>query len=85
MDERRERGYVPVNRHDPVAPTLAAHHYDTFLLMKTMTNNFTMHYFFTLCSNVPHWRLLKVPAAFVENFIVGHRRVSSSRSSPSRS
>ena len=38
------------------------------LVMKTMTNNFTMHYFFTLCLNAPHWRLLKVPAAFVLGF-----------------
>ena len=33
---------------------------------RTMTINYTMHYFFTLCLNVPHWRLLKVPVAFVE-------------------
>ena len=32
MSERRERGHVPINRHDPMAPTLAAHGYDAFLL-----------------------------------------------------
>ena len=32
MNERRERGYVSVDRHDPVASTLAAHGYDAFLL-----------------------------------------------------
>ena len=30
--------------------------------MKTMTNDFTMHYFFTLCLNVCHWWLLCLPS-----------------------
>ena len=51
---------------------------------RTMTDNYTMHYFFTLCLNVCHSRLLKVPFVFVENFIAGHRRVSSARSSSLR-
>jgi len=85
MNKRRERGYVSVDRHDPVAPTLAAHATTLSYYRRTMTDNYTMHYFFTLCSNVPHLRLLKVPFVSVENFIAGHRRVSSARSSPLRS
>ena len=38
MDERRERGHVPVNRHDPAPPTLAAHGYDAFLLQEDDDN-----------------------------------------------
>ena len=43
MDERLECGYVPANRHDPVAPTLAAHGLRLSYYGVMISNDFAVH------------------------------------------